>query len=207
MKHSARPGFTPDVKARLDAFVELLRRWTLRINLVGRADAADIWERHIIDSAQLAALLTDLPVVPADATILDLGAGAGFPGLVLGIVTGRRVHLVEADQRKAGFLREAARVCEADAVIHAERIERLSLPSFHVVTARALAPLPVLLGFAAPVLRPDGICLFLKGRTAEAELTQARRQWQMQVERFPSCTNPDATIFRLREVARVQSIG
>jgi 16S rRNA (guanine527-N7)-methyltransferase len=122
---------------------------------------------------------------------------------VLAIATGRHFDLVEADQRKAAFLREAARITEAPATVHAVRIEAVRLAPAPLVTARALAPLPVLLGWAVPLLAPGGVCVFPKGRTAEEELTQARRQWHMRVEQWSNPLAPDARILRLSEIARV----
>jgi 16S rRNA (guanine(527)-N(7))-methyltransferase RsmG len=189
-----------EAEERLRAFVDLLRQWNRRINLVGQADERPLWERHILDSAQL------VPLLPApEGELIDLGSGAGFPGLVLALTTNWRVALVEADQRKAAFLREAVRATGARATVYAVRAEQVSLPPARVVTARALAPLPDLLALATPLLAPDGICLFPKGRSAEDELTAARAQWHMRVERFPSRTNPTATLLRLSEIRRATS--
>jgi len=199
VKHCADRGleFASRDRARLDRFADLLRRWNARINLVSRADEPALWSRHIADSAQLVPLLPD-----GNGTLIDLGSGAGFPGLVLAILTGRPTHLVEADQRKAAFLREAARETEADATVHAARAETLRIPPANVVTARALAPLPDLLKLAVPFLAPGGVCLFPKGRDVEAELTAAAAEWHMRVERFPSQTGPGATLLRLSEIRR-----
>ena len=182
---------------RLERFTALLLRWNIRINLISRGDAADVWTRHVLDSAQLANFLTEPP-----GELVDLGSGGGFPGLVLSLVTGWRVHLVEADQRKAAFLREAVRETGADAVIHAVRAEVLRLGPVPVVTARAVAPVAALLALATPLLGKNGLCLFPKGRSVEDELTQAAREWHMCVERFPSRTSPGATILRISEIRR-----
>lgn len=183
---------------RLQTFAELLARWNTRINLIAPMDLPHVWERHILDSMQLAALL---PETWED--LVDLGSGAGFPGIVLAIVTGRRVHLVEPDQRKGAFLREAVRATGVEAQVHPLRAEHVRLPPAAVITARAVAPLHRLLALAAPMLAPDGVCLFPKGRTVEDELTAASREWHMQIERFPSRTSQAATILRLRKIARV----
>src|SRR5262249_6137193 len=131
-----------------------------------------------------------------------LGSGAGFPGLIMAIVTGVPFDLVEADQRKAAFLREAARVTRAPVRVHAARAETLALEPVDLVTARALAPLPRLLGLAAPFVTSGGECLFLKGAGVEAELTAAAAQWHMQVERVPSRTARNACILRIRDLHR-----
>lgn len=181
----------------LEAYAALLARWNERINLVSPRDLPRLWERHIEDSAQLVPLIP-----PGTRRIADLGSGAGLPGLVLALLTGLETHLVERDQRKAAFLREAARVTAAPATVHAADAATLPSLAADLVTARALAPLPVLLSLAARHLAPGGICLFPKGAGVEAELTAARPAWTMRVERFPSRTDPAATILRLTEVAR-----
>jgi 16S rRNA (guanine527-N7)-methyltransferase len=180
-----------ETRARLDAFVALLRRWNAAVSLLSTRDREPgrIWSRHIVDSLQLA------PLIPAAAkTAIDLGSGAGLPGLVLAIATGLHFALVEADQRKAAFLREAVRLTGAPATVHATRIESLTLPPADLLTARALAPLPTLLTWARPLLAPGGLCLFPKGRDTEGELTAAAAGWHMQLRRVASRTDPTATI-------------
>jgi len=173
-----------------------MERWQNRINLVGRSTLNDPWRRHILDSAQLAPLLEGPMVV-------DLGAGAGLPGLVLAILKPElTVHLIESDARKCAFLREAARATAAEVKIHHSRIE--SLPPFaaDTVVARALAPLSQLLEWAARFT--PRVYLFPKGKDAELELTESTKKWRFTVEHIPSRTDPQATILRLREVEHVQ---
>src|SRR5262249_23133247 len=136
---------------------------------------------HMLDSAAL------LPLVPPAARVLvDLGSGAGFPGLVLATMGVPEVHLLESDGRKCAFLTEAARLFAPGRVtIHNCRIESAPAPAADVVSARALADLSALLGYAAPFLKPDGICLFLKGRRVADELTLARQTWTMQADILP----------------------
>jgi len=199
VKHTGVVAALPaDAADRLQIYAAALRHWNGRINLVSRADAADLWHRHIADCAQLAALLPDVP-----GDIVDLGSGAGLPGLVLAIVADRHVRLVESDQRKAAFLREAARLTGASVTVHAVRAQALQVPPAAVVTARALAPLPALLPLAHRLLRPDGYGLFPKGRAAEDELTAAANGWHMRVERFASQTDAAATILRISELRPV----
>jgi 16S rRNA (guanine527-N7)-methyltransferase len=185
---------------RLEAFVDVLHRWAETLNLVAPRDLPLIWERHVRDSLQL------LPLLPTTGAFIDLGSGAGFPGLVLAIASGHSFHLVESDQRKAAFLREAARAAGATVVVHAERLERAALPKAAVITARALAPLSRLLAWAAPLLLPAGACLFPKGRNVEAELTQAATEWHMKVKRWQSGTDPDAAILQITEVSRIAGL-
>jgi 16S rRNA (guanine527-N7)-methyltransferase len=184
--------------AVLDRFAALLILWNRSINLVGRSDEAQLWERHIADSVQLAPLLSDRP-----ERAIDLGSGAGFPGLILALVTRVPFDLIEADMRKVAFLREAARVTSAPVQVHAGRIETAELQPARLITARALAPLPRLLELAMPLLVPGGTCLFLKGAQTESELTDSAQGWQMRVERIPSRTAPNASILRISDLQRV----
>ena len=121
---------------------------------------------------------------------------------MLGVPT---THLVESDRRKAAFLREAARACGVQATVHAARIEDLPPLGADVVTARALAPLPELLALAEPQLRPGAVCLFLKGRAAESELTLARETWKMAVDRRASLSDPDGQVLIISEIRRAAS--
>jgi 16S rRNA (guanine527-N7)-methyltransferase len=185
------------IVARLNAFAALLLRWNATVNLIAPGDVPVLRQRHIDDCLQL------IPLLPAGAARgIDLGSGAGFPGLVLAIATGLPFDLIESDHRKAAFLREAARAAEAPVTVHTRRIEDAALPPAELVTARALARLPRLLELAAPKLTPGGVCLFLKGGGAEAELTDAARGWHMRVEKFPSRTDTSAQILRISEIAR-----
>lgn len=182
---------------RLEAFAGLLTAWNQRLNLVGRGTVEDLWRRHILDSAQLH------PLIPPGAeTLVDLGSGAGFPGVVLAIMGGPAVHLVESDQRKCVFLREAIRVTAARATVHPVRIEAAPTLQADVVTARALAPLDKLLDLAHRFLKRDTMCLFLKGRTAAEELTTARESWEMTVEPLPSRSDQTGSILRLTNIER-----
>nr|WP_232474788.1 16S rRNA (guanine(527)-N(7))-methyltransferase RsmG [Roseomonas rubea] len=180
------------------AYRDLLLRWNATINLVSARTAADIDRRHVADSLQL------VPLLPEEGSIADLGSGGGLPGLVIAAaLPEREVHLVESDRRKAAFLVEAAAAMGLKRVrVHPQRIEQVRLPSLAAVTARALAPLDLLLGFAASLLAPGGIALFPKGRAAEEELTSAAAHWHFTVERFTSRTDPEATILRLSEIRR-----
>ncbi len=183
--------------ARLESFATLLLRWNRTVNLIARADQRHLWARHIADSAQLAAL------IPHGTTrAIDLGSGAGLPGLVLALTTGVFFELIEADHRKAAFLREAVRATGAPAHVHAIRAEQAGIEPAALVTARGFAPLAKLLHLAVPMLRSGGFAVFPKGRAAENELTEARREWHMQVRRIPSRTAPEATIFIISEIHR-----
>ena len=193
----ATTAVSRETLASLEAYLALLLRWQRAINLVGAKTLADPWRRHLLDCAQL---LDHLP--SKSATLYDLGSGAGLPGLILAILGCKDVHLVESDQRKAQFLREAGRRLDLPVQVHTKRIEKLSGVAADVITARALAPLPHLLDLANPLLRPGGTCLFLKGQNATDELTEARKSWSMSTDILPSLSDPSASILKLRNVER-----
>jgi 16S rRNA (guanine527-N7)-methyltransferase len=190
-----RQPLPPRAVTALAAYEALLRRWNATINLVSAADLPLLWPRHIEDSLQLGTIAGPLP-----PRAIDLGSGAGFPGLILAIAFGIEVDLIEQDQRKAAFLREAVMVTGANAHVHAMKIERVKLPPSPLVVSRALAPLPILLHHAKPLLNDDGFCLFPKTRAVEPEITEAERHWSMRIERLPSVTDPNGVILRISEL-------
>jgi 16S rRNA (guanine527-N7)-methyltransferase len=201
VKHGSAPNdVSRETRESLERFTSLLVRWNRTVNLVSRRDEPLLWNRHIADALQLVPLMQPLP-----ARAIDLGSGAGFPGLILALATRVPFDLIETDQRKAAFLREAARVTAAPVRIHAARIESARLAPAPLVTARAVAPLSKLLALAAPLLAPGGQCLFLKGARVASELTDAATQWHMHAERIPSRTAPDACILRISDPSRVVS--
>lgn len=192
-----------ETEERLRNYLALLRQWNTSINLVADASEDTQWQRHVVDSLQL------LPLLPnAAGPIVDLGSGAGLPGLVLAAATGRETHLIEANRRKAAFLLEARRQLEITNLhIHPHRIELAKPPPAVVVTARALAPLLDLLRQAYRLLAPGGVAIFPKGRSVDSELTAAAADWTMHIERFASRTDPSATILRLTEITPARDPG
>lgn len=184
--------------ARLRQYLSLLETWQRRINLVAASTLADPWRRHMLDSAQL------LPLLPAarggEITIADLGSGAGFPSLVLALMNAGRVTLIESDSRKCAFLREVIRVTSAPARVEEARIEALEPLAADVVTARACAPLPGLLGYVTRHLAPGGTALLLKGRGAAVELTQAGKTWMMSADLMPSQSDPSGHVIKLTSI-------
>lgn len=195
---------SPETTKRLVIYADTLALWQKRINLVAPGTIADLWHRHFADSAQL------LDLAPPNArSWVDLGSGAGFPGLVIAILLAgqappvlTRVTLVESDQRKCGFLAEVVRKTGIAALIPVDivcaRIEtpatRAMLAPADVVSARALAPLERLLELASPLLGPSGRGLFLKGRGVDAEIAAAARTFEFSFELVPSRTEADASI-------------
>ena len=183
---------------RLQRYAALLEKWNPRINLVGQGTLRDLWRRHMLDSAQLYPL-----IVEPDGPLVDLGSGAGFPGLVLAAMGAADVHLIESDRRKCAFLGEAARAIGVPVTIHSERIEDVTTFIAPTIVSRALAQLPELLDLAVGFSNEHSILLFLKGRTVDEELTRARKQWSMRVDQIPSRTDPEGTILRLEAISRV----
>lgn len=186
-----------DRMERFHRYLEILTRWQHRINLVGAETLKDPWRRHFFDSAQLAAYLPG-----GNPVVVDLGSGAGFPGMVLALLGWAKVHLVEANARKCAFLREVDRLTGAGATIHHGRAE--SIPPFQadVVTARGFAPLPELLSYAAVFQKSSTEYLFLKGRTVDRELTDSAKTWMMQTTQYPSRTEQGGIVLKLERIAR-----
>lgn len=201
MSAPALAGVSRETQGALETYVDLLTRWQGVKNLVGPATLTEVWTRHVADSLQLAAC------APEATRWLDLGSGAGFPGLVLAIAgrerSGFSVDLVESNARKCAFLREVARLTRAPARVHHARIEAIlpTLPLPDVVCARALAPLDRLLDWTAPLLRKGITGLFPKGREVESELTLARARWTFAAELIPSRTDSESRIVRITALA------
>lgn len=188
----------------LTRYADLLSHWQKSINLVAPSTLPEVWSRHFADSAQLRTL------APGARLWLDLGSGAGFPGLVIAILQAQvpdfRMHMVESNTKKCAFLAEVARVTAAPVDIHAMRIEELAQKAQSlrpdVVSARALAPLPRLLELAEPFIGEGTRGLFLKGRETEAEIKAARDGWTFDVLLHPSMTARDAHVVELTGLRR-----
>jgi 16S rRNA (guanine527-N7)-methyltransferase len=196
-----------ETSARLDRFVELLIAWQKHTNLVARSTTPVIWTRHVADSLQL------LDLAPQAKVWVDLGSGAGFPGIVIACALagteGAKVHLVESIGKKATFLREAAQVTGAPAMVHAMRIEDLvdkAPESIDVVAARALAPLPKLLTLAYPLLKKGALGLFPKGQDVVSELTEAAKYWKIEHSLIRSRTDEKAQILVVRHLEPVRAV-
>jgi 16S rRNA (guanine527-N7)-methyltransferase len=198
---AALTGVSRETLDRLQAYEALLRQWSVRINLVAASTLGDLWRRHFFDSAQL------FPLIPPDTpSLVDLGSGAGFPGLVLAIIGMQGVELIEADARKCAFLREAARVTAAPVTIHQARIDSVSRHVAGVVTARGLAPLDRLLPLAARFIGPGTACLFPKGKETGQELAAAQKSWVMEVTTHASRSDPRGVILCLSRVRRHEAV-
>jgi 16S rRNA (guanine527-N7)-methyltransferase len=196
---AALSGATPGQVADLERFQDLLADWNERMNLVGPATLPQFWSRHAWDSAQL------LPLAPDALTWADLGAGAGLPGLVLAILLkGRpdaRIHLVESMAKRCRFLSEVVGALALPAQVVNARAEEVKL-KVDVVTARAVAPLTRLLGYAQPYMARGARALFLKGQDAEAEIAEAKLAWRFDVDILPSHSDPRGRILSIERLSR-----
>ena len=192
-----------ETEARLDRFVDLLLKWQGTTNLVAASTLPHLWSRHVSDSLQL------LDLAPAAKTWVDLGSGGGFPGVVLACALAEKsdasVHLIERNTKKAAFLREALRVTSAPGNVHlgdiGETVDRIHGP-VDCVTARAVAPLNDLLGFAEPLVKKGAKALLLKGQDVAAELTEATKCWRIKPLLHSSRTGGQGWIVELDEIGR-----
>lgn len=190
--------------ADLEAFSQLATKWTPKINLIARGTIGDIWDRHIIDSAQIYRFAPE-----SYDTWVDIGSGGGFPGIVMAILgkalqPAARFVLIESDQRKATFLRTAVRELELPVDVIAERIESAPQQAADVVSARALAALSGLLPLVQRHLKTDGLALLHKGRQARQEVADAQKNWSFDLEDHVSITDPESRILAIR---RIKTLG
>jgi len=190
---------SPEAEKRLAVYVDLLARWRNVTNLISEASFAEVWTRHVADSAQL------LPLAPGAKRWIDFGSGAGFPGMVIAIllagIEGARVDCIDSDRRKCAFLREVARATGAPAEIHADRVEALapdSLPPVDAVVARAFAPLPRLFELANVWIMRGAVGVFPRGRSAETQLETLPAAPDLTIEILASKPDPEAAILRAR---------
>ncbi|MGB1398885.1 MAG: 16S rRNA (guanine(527)-N(7))-methyltransferase RsmG [Candidatus Puniceispirillaceae bacterium] len=184
-----------ETQEKLDCYVQLLIKWQARINLISSKTLPEIWHRHILDSAQLVSYLPKTPSV-----ILDMGSGAGLPGVILAILTRHQLHLVESDSRKIAFMRTALRETGTSAILHEQRMETVPALRPDIITARALAPLSQLITLASGQHHEKIEYLFLKGREAKQELTALPACPKMEAECLPSMTDSQASIIRLKPI-------
>ena len=197
----ANRNVSRETLAGLDQFVALLLQWQVRTNLVAPSTLSEIWSRHIEDSLQLAEL------APGPLRWVDLGSGAGFPGIILGIcqkgLPGAHVDLIESNAKKAAFLRAVIRETGIAATVHAERIEDCGavLAKSEAVSARALASLDMLLGFVAGRIPREIPCFFAKGRRHDEEIIDASTHWRFTVVKHSSTVEADSAILEIQNIA------
>lgn len=192
-----------ETEERLDRYLDLLRQWQAKTNLVAPSTLPNLWTRHVADSLQL------LPLAPSARRWVDLGSGGGFPGIVLACALAESpdatVHLIERNAKKAAFLREALRVTNAPGVVHLSDIVDTvdsNLSRIDCITARALAPLHQLIGWAAPWVERGAKALFLKGQDVEFELTEATKYWNINPRLHSSLTGGHGWIVELDRIER-----
>ncbi len=189
-----------ETETRLARYENLLLQRNQTLSLISGTTEDIVWTRHFLDSAQL------LPLIPQpERPLVDIGTGAGFPGLVLAILGLPHVHLVEHNMQKVAFLRAVVEALGLPVTVHGMKSDAVKPFVAGTVTARALKPLDQLLGFGKRFLGQNSVCLFPKGRRAEEEMAVAARKWHMKTERFPSVTDPESTIFRLSQVTEARS--
>ncbi len=189
--------FDSSVIERLTTYLALLEKWQKRFNLVGTKTLEDPWRRHFLDSAQLLPFVGNL-----GGPVIDMGSGAGFPGLVLSILGTPDVHLVESDANKTEFLRQAIRETGASATIHRVRLEHYDGPRAVCLTSRACAPLDVLLQYGEGITQPNAKAVFLKGRNCSDELTSSQAVWHIDYTCHTSKSDSNGTVLEIHEFTR-----
>ena len=195
-----RQNVSRETLEKLKAFEALVQKWTQQINLISKSSYADVWTRHIEDSAQLVGM------VSAPAKWVDLGSGGGFPGLVVAILLNglgarTRTTLIESDGRKSAFLRVAARELDLQVSVNANRIEKVDPLGAGVVSARALAPLEDLMPHVSRHIGQGGVALLMKGESWQNELSIAQEKWSFSCEAFESQSNPKAAVLKIADIA------
>jgi 16S rRNA (guanine527-N7)-methyltransferase len=199
----AERNVSRETEDRLLVFVDLLGKWTQKINLISKSTASDIWRRHILDSVQI------YDFAPNKFSLwLDIGSGGGLPGVVVAALAaqfepGARIVMIESDQRKAAFLRTALRELGLGGDVLANRIDAMAPMGADVLSARALAPLDQLLALTERHLKPGGTAIFPKGKTVDQEIADASTNWLFQIEKHASMTDADARILTIKDIKRV----
>jgi len=182
---------------RLKIYHDLLLKWQAKINLVSNDSVSDIWHRHFLDSLQLKKHLPK-----NEKAIIDIGSGAGFPGMVLSIIGVPHIQLVESDGKKTSFLHEVSRLTGAIVTIYQGRAEDIFIENAGVIIARAVAELKSLLLLTAPHVSHETICLFPKGKNYAKEIEDAKKEWLFDYEVLPSITDKQGVILRLSNLKR-----
>ena len=199
-------NISPQQQQQLQDYVDLLRQWQPRLNLVSHNTLPDIWTRHILDSGQIAKLLP----ITSTTLILDIGSGAGFPGMVLGVITDACLVLVESDLRKTIFLQEVARVLfpkqhilpTPKIQILNQRIEKTSFLAADIITARAVASLDQLFEWAIPQWHKNTKAIFFKGKNFQHEVDVAMKRWLFDYELVQSVASDDSKILLINFLKR-----
>lgn len=188
-----------DKYSLLERFASALQDKNSQYNLIGKSTIANLWERHFLDCAQLIEFIDD-----KNAKFVDLGSGAGLPGIILSILGVKNISLVEKSYRKSEFLRQIKIDLELPFSVYQKNIEELDKSKkFDCITSRALAPLTKLLGFATDILSSNGYCLFLKGKKLDLEISEARKNFDFELKTFPSCTSNEGRIVKINKIRKI----
>lgn len=190
-----------ETNERLENFADLTTKWTQKINLIAKSTVPDLWDRHIVDSAQV------FQYAQSPIHWVDIGSGGGFPGIVMAIMAQEhapeaKFTLIESDARKCTFLRTAIRELNLNAYVLTQRIEDASPQDADVVSARALGALKTLLPQVHQHIAKDGIALLMKGQTYADEIAAVSADWDFDLAEYPSITNPDARILSFKRITR-----
>ena len=191
-------GVSRETLSVIKEYVSILLHWQKSINLIGSSTVEEIWRRHVLDSAQLNQYLHK------PGQLFDLGSGAGFPGIIIAIMGHSNVTLIDSSKKKCAFLREASRSLGIEIEVKNVRIEDYKPKKrAKYITSRALAPLDKLLYYSEPLLESGGKCIFHKGANFEIELTQAKKNWNMDVQRHISMSNPHGVVLEIAELTSI----
>lgn len=184
---------TNDEIKNLESFVDLLLEKNTEFNLIGKSTIEDIWNRHILDSAQLLRFINN-----TNLKFADLGTGAGFPGIVLSILGVKEIHLIDKSFRKTEFLRLAKEISPNKIFVHCNKLEEMAEIKFDCITSRALAPLTKLLAHNKKFLEKDGYCLFLKGKSLNSEIELAKENFDFNYDLYSSLTSKESNIIKIK---------
>lgn len=182
----------------LEDFVELLLQENDNFNFIGKSTIENIWDRHILDSAQLLRFVDN-----KNLKFADFGSGAGFPGIVLSILGLREIHLIEKSFRKSEFLRRAKVFSQNKIFVQQSKLEEMAALEFDCIVSRALAPLDQLLIYTQKFLKKDGYCLFLKGKNLLKEIELAKKTFQFEYELHPSLTSQESNIIKVSKISKL----
>ena len=180
---------------RLSLYHDLLLKWQSKVNLIGPDTIPDSWNRHFLDSLQLQNHIKNY-----NGKILDIGSGAGFPGMVLAVCGYQNIHLVESDSKKVLFLREVARITNTNVDIYNERVENLSVDNVSYITSRAFSSLTKLFSLSSKFVSHETICLFHKGKNYSMDIEEAKQNWLFDTTISPSITDNDGVILEIRNI-------
>ena len=186
-----------EIEGKLKLYVDILLHWQKKINLISNNTIDDVWQRHIIDSLQLASFISD-----KNRKIVDIGSGAGLPGMVLAIAGYSGVHLVESDRKKALFLSEVKRQLNVDVEIYNDRVEGIEVDEVDVIIARACAPLNKIMGLSHRLILENTIGIFLKGEGFEKEMNEFTKSYKADILAYPSVTNDKSAILNISNITR-----